>query len=408
MTLKPFRTRILVLSNSAADRFRRDLTQLPPALPGTKLGLAVSGGPDSTALSWLAQRVLDGVDLRVAIVDHGLRGESAAEAELVRDRLRSMGFDPEILTCVPPADLKSGNRAGKMEWARGARYHHLQKWASEHGILRIWLGHHADDQQETIVMRQQQGATGEGLRGMDPVRAESAVIFERPLLSWLKQDLVQLCEDQALPFVSDPTNADLGTQRGRLRAEGLVSSVPVKHAPQTSLTQTGAIVAHCLGHAWIKRDVLTAAELRSVCAWVRGGHYAPSRERTSRALLGLKMSERATLFGCVIEQRSENWILIAREARPQNPLRAKQMETGQWRVDDRWVVDRADGEWSFVGQDAIEGAADLVVRATAACLRWNGNLPRFEKERLIWPDNSAVFCPRRPLVWGFGHKKKAD
>ena len=56
--------------------------------------------------------------------------------------------------------------------------------------------------------------------------------------------------------------------------------------------------------------------------------------------------------------------MIAREARRQNRLLAKQMETGQWRVDDRWVVDHPDGDWSFVGQDFMAGAEDEVMRAT--------------------------------------------
>ena len=402
--LKPSQTPVLVRPNLDVERFRLDLKQLPPVLPGTKLGLAVSGGPDSTAMCWLAQQALDGVDLRVAIVDHGLRPESAAEAVLVRNRLRALGVEPEILTCVPPSNLQSR----KLEWARLARFHHLQEWALASGILRIWLGHHADDQRETIAMRHAQGAAGEGLRGMDAVRGEAQVIFERPLLTWLKQDLVRVCEDQALPFVSDPTNTDVTTRRGSLRAADLPRSKAASPPHEGSPSQISAMVAHALGHAWVRLDGVSVAELRSACAFVRGGHYAPSWDRTARALVGLKASGRAALFGCVVEQRTGQWILIAREARRQNRLLAKQMETGQWRVDDRWVVDHPDGDWSFVGQDFMAGAEDEVMRATAACLRWNGSLPHVEGARLIWPGNSAIFSPRRPLVWGLGHKKKAD
>ena len=86
-------------------------------------------------------------------------------------------------------------------------------------------------------------------------------IFERPLLTWLKQDLVRVCEDQALPFVSDPTNTDVTTRRGSLRAADLPRSKAASPPHEGSPSQISAMVAHALGHAWVRLDGVSVAEL---------------------------------------------------------------------------------------------------------------------------------------------------
>lgn len=388
---------MLALSNLVVDRFRSDLAKLPPIPVGSWLGLAVSGGPDSTALAWLSRTVLPDVQLRVAVVDHGLRPESAAEAALVQQRMQALGLEADILTWTPPQNLKSA----KMEQARLARFWLLQGWAMERGLLRVWLGHHADDQRETIAMRQRQGTSIEGLRGMDQTRPAPETLFERPLLFWRKDDLVQVCRDNDLPFVEDPTNRDVRTERGRLRATGELLTEPLTsnmaHASAQS-PQTAGMVTHELGHLWVRRETLTAEAVQAGCAWVRGGHYAPSIDRAQQTVDGLAQIPRVALFGCVVEHRSGNWVLIAREARRQNALHPRRMEDGRWRVDDRWIVDQPGGEWGFVGATVLTGADGLVSRATAACLAWNGAVPRFDGSALVWAQNRAVFAPRRPLI----------
>ena len=387
---------MLVPSNSDVDRFRDDLSHLPALPAGTRLGLAVSGGPDSSALLWLVRQALPRVHLCVAIVDHGLRAESASEAQSVMQTIASTGLQVDILRWEPPKKVTSG----KMEQARLARYWLLQKWAAENGILRIWLGHHADDQTETVVMRQRQGSAQDGLRGMERVRSDAEVLFERPLLSWRKTELLRICREQKLNPVDDPTNRDVRTERGRLRQSETVTS-PLNHpAIASSRPCSLGMVTHPLGHLWVQRSTLSAADLQAGTAWVRGGHYAPSSEQAQRALSGLKRSGRASLFGCVVEDRSEGWVLVTRETRTQNPLKPKLMENGQWRVDDRWIVDRPDGEWGFLRAATLADAADLVTRATASCLTWNNEVPEFEDSALMWPGNRATFSPRRPLIFG--------
>ena len=379
-----------------ADRFRNDLKDLLPVLPGTKVGLAVSGGPDSMALAWLAQHTLHDVGLRIAVVDHGLRTDSAREAALVQERVAALGLHADILTWTPPAPVRSR----KMERARLARYALLRQWALENGILRVWLGHHADDQRETIALRQAQGARGEGLRGMDAMRTDAEVLFERPVLRWSKADLLEICALNQLPFVSDPTNTDPKTGRGRLRAEnaGKAAATMPASMPTQVRARTAGLVSHPLGHIWARRDGFGAPELRAACAWVRGGHYAPTARQTQTALLDLvRPAGRLALFGCVVENRSGGWILVTRETRRSNPLIPAQMEDGQWRVDDRWIVDQPGGQWAFLGVTSGKGIPGLTSRAAASCLTWNGQVPTFDGTRLVWAGNGAVFAPRRPL-----------
>lgn len=383
-----------VPSNLDVDRFCDDLSQLPAVPAGTRLGLAVSGGPDSSALLWLTKQALPFVHLSVAIVDHGLRTESAAEARSVREAIDRMGLQAEVLRWEPPEKVISG----KMEQARLARYWLVKKWAAENGILRIWLGHHADDQTETMIMRQRQGSRQEGLRGMERSRFDAEVLFERPLLSWRKEDLVRICREQSLNPVEDPTNRDLKTERGRLRASEEGISRPDPSAVAGSRPCSLGMVTHPLGHLWVKRPSISAADLQAGTAWVRGGHYAPSMEQAQRALMGLERAGRTSLFGCVVENRTEGWVLIARETRSQNPLKPRRMENGQWRIDDRWIVDRPEGHWGFLRTATLGDAAGCVARASAACLTWNGEAPQFEDSVLIWPGNRATFSPRRPLI----------
>ena len=93
-----------------ADRFRNDLKDLLPVLPGTKVGLAVSGGPDSMALAWLAQHTLHDVGLRIAVVDHGLRTDSAREAALVQERVAALGLHALQLQSLSASSYQTPKR----------------------------------------------------------------------------------------------------------------------------------------------------------------------------------------------------------------------------------------------------------------------------------------------------------
>lgn len=179
--------------------------------------LAVSGGPDSMALMWLAARWAAALPhapkLHVATVDHGLRRESAAEAGLVAAAARTLGLPHATLAWTGDKP-----RTRIQERARAARYALLAAHARSVGAPKILTAHHADDQAETVLMRLTRGSGIGGLAGMrreTPLEPDVALV--RPLLDVPKDALVALCAAAGLATVDDPSNRDPAYARARLR-----------------------------------------------------------------------------------------------------------------------------------------------------------------------------------------------
>jgi tRNA(Ile)-lysidine synthase len=178
--------------------------------------IAVSGGPDSTALllmaaEWAERRGKTRIE--AATVDHGLRPESAKEAEAVAALCRELGIEHRTLFwkgAKPTTRLQ--------ERAREARYRLLVDCAKAIGADAILTAHHADDQAETVLFRLLRGSGVAGLRGMDAKTAREGVTIARPLIGMKKSDLVAFAQARGVPFVDDPSNADPRFARARLRA----------------------------------------------------------------------------------------------------------------------------------------------------------------------------------------------
>ncbi len=189
----------------------------PVAMP-PHLGVAVSGGADSTALALLARdwvRVRGG-RLRAFVVDHGLRPESAAEAETVRRRLGALGIPVEVLRWTGP---KPASRI--QERAREARYVLLFAACRRHGIRELLLGHRLEEQAETVAMRLARGSGPLGLAGMPAVAVRAGVRLLRPLLGFPRARLEALLRAHGVPWVEDPANTDPRFARARLRRQGI-------------------------------------------------------------------------------------------------------------------------------------------------------------------------------------------
>lgn len=190
-------------------RFAGDLARIWPE--GERLGLAVSGGPDSLALLLLAEAVMPG-QVEVATVDHGLRDASASEAAMVAELCAGHGIPHEILAVqVPHGNLQ--------DMARLARYRALHEWAARRGLGAIATAHHADDQAETLIMRLNRAS---GLAGLAGVRLRTVVPGSdmpllRPLLGWRRKDLGELVRAAGLDAVQDPSNEDLRFDRVKIR-----------------------------------------------------------------------------------------------------------------------------------------------------------------------------------------------
>jgi tRNA(Ile)-lysidine synthase len=188
------------------------------SLPG--FVLAVSGGPDSTALLLLAARWAKGLKrapkLVAVTVDHGLRKEAAAEAAAVRRLARSLN--------VPHRTLRwrgDKPKTGLQEAARLARYGLLAQAARQAGFGHVLTAHTLDDQAETVLFRLARGSGLGGLAGMAPASrlpsGESNILLLRPLLGLSKARLYATLDAARVAYSEDPTNLDPRFTRPRLR-----------------------------------------------------------------------------------------------------------------------------------------------------------------------------------------------
>jgi tRNA(Ile)-lysidine synthase len=200
-----------VISAQDAKRLFADWKAAPAIL------LAVSGGPDSIALMWLAARwrraLARGPRLIAVTVDHGLRAEAAGEARDVKRLARGLDLPHRTLrwTGTKP---KTGLPAA----ARAVRYRLLAQAARANGATHILTAHTRDDQAETLLMRMLRGSGIAGLAAMARVTERDGVLLARPFLHVSKSQLVATLKKAKVGFADDPTNRDTSFTRPRLRA----------------------------------------------------------------------------------------------------------------------------------------------------------------------------------------------
>ena len=199
------------------------------ALPaaGERVVVAVSGGADSSALLLALDELLKagrlGLQLTVAHLDHGLRGEAGEEdARWVEALARELGVEVE----VGRADVKeiSAGAGDNLEQAaRRARYEFLAGVAEKCGARVVLTGHTLDDQAETVLLRLLRGSGAEGLSGIEPVRAlvaKGEVQLARPLVGWARRALTEeYCRERGVEFRVDAMNVDERFSRVRVRRQ---------------------------------------------------------------------------------------------------------------------------------------------------------------------------------------------
>ncbi|KAL4975364.1 hypothetical protein BDW66DRAFT_167144 [Aspergillus desertorum] len=274
------------------------------ALPG-KLGLAISGGADSMALAYLCRqwevqrqtqkkqqqehRIPGVVDSNTSskdessiiafVVDHKARPESTTEANTVATWLRKLGISTEIL----PLDWTGISLSAFETHARRLRFQALGKACRDRGIDALLLGHHQDDNVETVLWRLSTGARGAGLGGISPVAripechglyevagsggallarkywrdpkqeleqtrrgkvsmpiSTGGILVHRPLLYFPKSSLLTTCHENGIPYVTDPTNFDPTlTPRNAIRSLLASNSLPGALQKQSILSLIG-------------------------------------------------------------------------------------------------------------------------------------------------------------------------
>ncbi len=186
---------------------------------GDRVVVAVSGGPDSVCLLSVLRALAGeyGLSLHVAHLDHQFRGaESAAEARFVADLAAKLGIPATIEAADVPAFCRERGLS-KQAGAREVRYDFLSRVANSLGGGKIALGHTANDQAETVIMRLTRGAGMEALAAIPPVRDN----IIRPLLDATRQKILAYLKEAGLTFVTDPSNEQPVYTRNRVRLEAL-------------------------------------------------------------------------------------------------------------------------------------------------------------------------------------------
>src|SRR4051794_10915035 len=179
--------------------------------------LAVSGGPDSVAMMWLAARwrraMPRGPRLVAVTVHHGLRPEAGREARDVKHLAKSLDLPHRTLRWSG-AKPKTGVPSA----ARDARYRLLAEAARAAGATHVLTAHTQDDQAETLLMRMSRGSGIAGLAAMARQSRREGVVLARPLLHIPKARLLATLKKAKIGFTDDPTNRDANFARPRLRA----------------------------------------------------------------------------------------------------------------------------------------------------------------------------------------------
>lgn len=345
-----------------ADRLVRLIRERVPA--DETIGVALSGGGDSTALLHLCLRA--GRRVEAVTVDHRLRPESAGEAAMVACWCAGLGVRHEV--CVWENGAIVGNL---LDAARRARAGLIRDWAKRRGIGVVVLGHTRDDVAETVLMGLARAAGLAGLSGMRPAWEEDGVRFLRPLLDAGRDELRHWLQGERIDWIDDPTNENDRFARVKAR-KALVALAPLgltaerlaevagnlARVQEALAVQVAATAAACVEEqagalrfgaaCWevpgeVQRQLVVAA-LR----WLNGADYAPRAAEVDRLIAALSAGGDATLAGC---RARKGWLM--REPRAVGGS----VPVGQlW--DGRWVVEGPEGEVRALGAEGLRQVPD--------------------------------------------------
>ncbi len=277
------------------------------------------------------------IPLTALTVDHRLRAESPVEAERVKRWCMDQGIVHHTLvwTAEKPA---SGIPAA----ARNARYQLMSDWCFTHGILHLLVAHHADDQAETVQLRQDRGSHARGLSGMADVICLFGLRIVRPLLPFTKAALQDYLRDARIPWSEDPSNTSPTQARNRIRntltsevVEQLrasrIRALAARHADEADLCKrlVEEVSLFPEGYAlWRKpddrmSDTSSTALLMAVLSVIGQDPDSLRWNEVSNLLSALQNGSRGrTLNGCWIKHTKSGWLIYREPARlaPAIPL----------------------------------------------------------------------------------------
>ena len=344
------------------------------SLPEGRLGVAVSGGGDSVALLHLLTAWGER-ELAIVTVDHGLRDESAEEARAVGVLAASMGHPHDTL------HWSNWNKRGNLQdAARTARRSLMARWASQNQIAAIALGHTADDQAETFLMRLARGSGVEGLSSMEPKRVEDGVTWVRPLLGVRREALRAYLLEIGAQYVDDPSNEDESFDRVKVRqALGTLGALGIdvskinkttdrlRSAKQVVYTATRDLSLACC-HATkageLKVDLarLLSAQrsiqlriLSEAVRFISGSYYAPRAYMVEGLLDQLELKfQAATLHGCIVRPDGDGIVVRREPGKAEGPVPIGSVWDGRWLMSGDGPRDAGSGQVEALGEAGLK------------------------------------------------------
>ena len=298
-----------------------------------KFIVAVSGGPDSLALSFLAKiySIKKCTDVKYFIVDHKLRNNSTLEAKHVQKKLKDFAIKLNILTwkgLKPKKNIQS--------IARDKRYELLTGIAKKYRIQNILLGHHLDDLFENFFIRILRGSGLQGLISLDRETQKNQINLIRPLIKIDKKDLIYISNYIFGSYIKDPSNEDDKFKRVKIRnfleqlsLEGLdrkkffltiknlkLANENVKFYTKKNLDKNVTILQN-KQKAILKEDFFSQSNevvfrsLAEVIKLVGKKYYAVRGKKIDKIihLIKSKSSFKVTLGDCIIKKVNQTLIL---------------------------------------------------------------------------------------------------
>ncbi|MCS6991651.1 MAG: tRNA lysidine(34) synthetase TilS [Chitinophagales bacterium] len=201
------------MMNDLEQRFLQHVSQRRLLLPGQRLLVAVSGGPDSVTLFHLLHTL--GWSVVVAHINHQLRGQqSDADEAFVRQLAQSdnVPFECRRVNTLEYASLK---KLSLQQAARHLRYEALEQLRRQYSLQRIVTAHHADDSIETVLLNLFRGTGIKGLAGIPEHQGR----IVRPLMPFFKDELLDYAHRKGLSYIEDETNYQAIYTRNKIRLE---------------------------------------------------------------------------------------------------------------------------------------------------------------------------------------------
>ena len=324
--------RDLVLNKKISLIYSSFKSQLNSSIKKNTFLVAVSGGPDSLALSALSKSYSEekGNKVHYVLVDHGIRADSTKEALATKNLLKKRG--------IPLTIIKNKKKINKniQSQARIIRYELLLKHCNKYKIKFILTGHHRDDQIETFLIRLSRGSGVQGLSSMNKItKLNNRIKLFRPLLNENKEDLIFLAKKNYGKIFKDPSNTNQKFLRTNIRnlikqfeingikRDSIIHSINnlaatrdtlnsyIKSIEKKCLTKKKETILINLKVFLLENNDIQLKIFSNGLKHVSKSYYPPRAKKVFNLINRIKEKKeiKATLGGCIINKRQNNLII---------------------------------------------------------------------------------------------------